>query len=78
VLTVRVRVTGTSWADAKTLAKVLQVAVSQLSYTATVVAEGDAETYECEPADVEWTQPSRARVAAGVVDLTLTIPVQPT
>ena len=52
VLTVVVRVVGSSWAEVCSSTETLFNALSQHTYPVTVTVEGETETYQCEPADI--------------------------
>lgn len=75
-LTVVLRCKGATWTAVTNRYGTLLDMVSGLEYTVTVTVEGVPTTYVCEPADVEAPL-DKFKAMARLLDVTLTIPVQP-
>lgn len=77
---VQVRVSGSSWVQAASRWNALLAAVSQRSYTTTVVIEGVTSVYTCEPADTALASGQDLdpfALMANQQEYALTIPVMP-
>lgn len=75
-LSIVVRCKGATYVAAMNRYNALLSAVTSMTYLVTVTVEGHTTTYSCEPADVSAPL-EKFRAMAGMHEVTLTIPVEP-